>query len=141
MVSQAHVGLRDGRLRFFNNWGIAMPYTVGLDYGTNSVRCLIVNITNGQELGTSVHEYETGQAGLILDSADHNLARQNPADYLKELKLTEKSPVFYVTLFIKRGCMKIVFNIKQPPDLSGILSFAVLALSFALSNWPSVSLS
>jgi len=30
-----------------------------------------------------VHEYETGEAGILLDAADHNLARQNPADYLK----------------------------------------------------------
>ncbi|MHC4692301.1 MAG: ribulokinase [Planctomycetota bacterium] len=60
-----------------------MAYTIGLDYGTNSVRALIVDVANGNELATAVHEYETGEAGIILDSADHNLARQNPADYLK----------------------------------------------------------
>jgi L-ribulokinase len=60
-----------------------MAYTIGLDYGTNSVRALIVDVANGDELGTAVHEYETGEAGIILDSADHNLARQNPADYLR----------------------------------------------------------
>jgi len=60
-----------------------MAYTIGLDYGTNSVRALVVDIANGNELATSVHEYETGEAGIILDSADHNLARQNPADYLR----------------------------------------------------------
>jgi len=58
-------------------------FLIGLDYGTNSVRCLIVDIANGNELGTAVHEYETGEAGIILDPSDHNLARQNPADYLK----------------------------------------------------------
>lgn len=60
-----------------------MAYAIGLDYGTNSVRCLIVDTSNGRELGTCVHEYETGEAGILLDAADHNLARQNPADYLK----------------------------------------------------------
>ncbi|NIP28319.1 MAG: ribulokinase [Phycisphaerae bacterium] len=60
-----------------------MAYTIGLDYGTNSVRALIVDVANGNELATAVHEYETGEAGIILDSADHNLARQNPADYLR----------------------------------------------------------
>jgi L-ribulokinase len=59
-----------------------MPYTIGLDYGTNSVRCVIVDVKNGSEAGTSIYEYPTGQAGIILDSADHNLARQNPADYI-----------------------------------------------------------
>ncbi len=65
-----------------------MPYTIGLDYGTNSVRCLIVDVTNGDELATAVWEYETGEAGIILDPSDHNLARQNSADYLKGMKIT-----------------------------------------------------
>ena len=65
-----------------------MPYSIGLDYGTNSVRCLIVDVTSGAELGTSVYEYESGQAGILLDASDHNVARQNPADYLKGLEQT-----------------------------------------------------
>ena len=70
-----------------------MAYVIGLDYGTNSVRCLIVNVTNGNELGSDVYEYETGEAGIILDSADHNLARQNPADYIKGLESTTKEVI------------------------------------------------
>ncbi len=70
-----------------------MAYTIGLDYGTNSVRCLIVDVANGNELGTAVHEYETGEAGIILDSADHNLARQNPADYLKGAEVVVKEAI------------------------------------------------
>jgi len=70
-----------------------MPYTIGLDYGTNSVRCLIVDVANGRELGTAVYEYETGEAGIILDPADHNLARQNPADYLKGIEVTVKAAI------------------------------------------------
>ena len=65
-----------------------MKYAMGLDYGTNSVRCLIVDVANGRELGTCVYGYETGEAGIILDAADHNLARQNPADYLKGVEVT-----------------------------------------------------
>jgi len=63
-------------------------FTLGLDYGTNSVRAVLVDVTDGRELGTSVYEYETGQAGIILDPADHNLARQNPADYVKGIEVT-----------------------------------------------------
>lgn len=70
-----------------------MAYTIGLDFGTNSVRCLIVDVTSGRELSTAVHEYETGQAGIILDPADHNLARQNPADYLKGTEITIKAAI------------------------------------------------
>jgi len=39
-------------------------------------------------LGTCVYGYETSEAGIILDPADHNLARQNPADYLKGAEVT-----------------------------------------------------
>ncbi len=65
-----------------------MAYTIGLDYGTNSVRCLIIDVADGNELGTAVYEYETGRAGILLDSSDHNLARQNPADYVKGIEVT-----------------------------------------------------
>jgi L-ribulokinase len=70
-----------------------MSYVIGLDYGTNSVRCLVVDTANGKEVGTAVWGYETGQAGIILDKADHNVARQNPADYLKGLEITIKAAI------------------------------------------------
>jgi L-ribulokinase len=57
-------------------------YTIGLDYGTNSVRALIVDTADGREVGNAVWNYEHGKDGVIL-SRDPNLARQNPADYVK----------------------------------------------------------
>ena len=68
-----------------------MKCTIGLDYGTNSVRCLLVDVATGNELATAVHNYETGQDGIVLDPADHNLARQNPTDYIKGLEVTVKA--------------------------------------------------
>lgn len=70
-----------------------MAYAIGLDYGTNSVRCLIVDVTNGDEVGSNVYEYETGEAGIVIDPADHNLARQNPADYVKGIEVTAKAAI------------------------------------------------
>ena len=61
---------------------MSAKYTIGLDYGTNSVRALIVNVANGQEAGTAVWNYEHGAQGVIL-GRDPNLARQHPADYVK----------------------------------------------------------
>lgn len=56
--------------------------TIGLDFGTNSARALLVNVANGQEIATSVCNYAHGQKGVILDSQDPHLARQHPQDYL-----------------------------------------------------------
>ena len=58
-----------------------IPFTIGLDYGTNSVRALIVNTVNGEEISSAVWNYEHGDQGVIL-SRDPNLARQHPADYI-----------------------------------------------------------
>ncbi|MCX7867551.1 MAG: ribulokinase [Limisphaera sp.] len=66
---------------------MSATYTIGLDYGTNSVRALIVNTANGREVGTAVWEYEHGTHGVLL-SRDPNLARQHPADYLKGAEIT-----------------------------------------------------
>lgn len=79
-----------------------MAYTIGLDYGTNSVRCVIVDIADGSEVGTAVYEYPTGQAGIILDKADHNLARQNPADYIKGIEVTIKKAIGQAKKIIKK---------------------------------------
>lgn len=55
---------------------------LGLDYGTNSCRALLVDTATGEELATSVFEYPSGDAGILLDPKDPNLARQNPQDYI-----------------------------------------------------------
>jgi L-ribulokinase len=68
---------------------MANQYAIGLDYGTNSVRCLIVNVANGDEIASAVWNYEHGTAGVIL-SRDPNLARQHPADYVKGAEITIK---------------------------------------------------
>jgi L-ribulokinase len=64
-------------------------YAIGLDYGTNSVRCLIVNVANGAEVATAVWTYAHGTQGVIL-SRDPNLARQHPLDYVNGAEITIK---------------------------------------------------
>jgi len=60
-------------------------YAIGVDYGTNSVRALIVDLADGTETATCVFDYPSGEAGILLDRRDPNLARQNPADYIEGL--------------------------------------------------------
>ena len=59
-----------------------MAFTLGIDYGTNSVRALVVDCATGRELGTAVVGYPGGQQGVLLDKGDIHLARQHPGDYL-----------------------------------------------------------
>lgn len=58
-----------------------MVYALGVDYGTNSVRALLVDVADGRELAAEVHDYRRGEKGVILDPRDPNLARQHPLDY------------------------------------------------------------
>jgi L-ribulokinase len=63
-----------------------MAFTLGIDYGTNSVRAIVVDCANGLEAGSCVVEYPSGEHGIWLDGHDHNLARQHPGDYVYGLE-------------------------------------------------------
>lgn len=58
-------------------------FSIGLDYGTNSVRALIVRTSDGFELGSGIAPYAHGEAGILLDPRNPDLARQHPTDYLE----------------------------------------------------------
>jgi L-ribulokinase len=57
-------------------------YAIGLDYGTKSCRSLLVDLDTGEELGSVVFPYPSGELGILTDPSDPNVARQNPQDYL-----------------------------------------------------------
>ena len=61
-------------------------FTIGIDYGTSSVRAVVVDTANGREIGTAVFDYPSGDQGILLDPRDPHLARQNPADYTAGLE-------------------------------------------------------
>src|SRR5689334_2322947 len=59
-----------------------MPqYALGLDFGTNSARALVVDCSDGTEVGEAVANYVHGDEGVITDPTDPNVARQEPWDY------------------------------------------------------------
>ena len=57
-------------------------FTLGVDFGTNSVRALVVRCSDGAEFGSRVVDYPSGAQGVLLDPKDGLLARQHPGDYL-----------------------------------------------------------
>lgn len=65
-------------------------FTLGIDYGTNSVRALLVRCKDGKEFGSCVVNYPSGHQGVLLDPRDHNVARQHPGDYLFGLEKAVK---------------------------------------------------
>lgn len=64
-----------------------MAYTIGVDYGTDSVRALVVDTKTGEEMGTHVFEYPRWKEGKFCDPSA-NLFRQHPLDYLEGLEVS-----------------------------------------------------
>jgi L-ribulokinase len=69
------------------------PYVIGLDFGTNSCRSLLVDISTGKEVADCVFAYPSGTDGVILDPSEPNQARQNPADYVLGIETTIKEVI------------------------------------------------
>ncbi len=63
-----------------------MKSSLGIDFGTNSVRALIVDCSDGRELGSCVVDYPSGRQGVLIDARQHHLARQSPVDYIASLE-------------------------------------------------------
>ncbi|HPP67366.1 MAG TPA: FGGY family carbohydrate kinase, partial [bacterium] len=84
-------------------------YSLGLDYGTNSMRAVIVELSTGREVVEMVENYPSGIDGIIIDPSNPHLARQNPADYMVCLEKIGKK-------------LKIAMreNAIQPEDIIGI---------------------
>ncbi|HID95888.1 MAG TPA: ribulokinase [Candidatus Latescibacteria bacterium] len=67
-------------------------YSIGIDFGTESGRTVLVDVETGEEVGTSVHHYKDGVIDRVLPDGSTQLepdwALQNPADYIEVLKTT-----------------------------------------------------
>ncbi len=70
-----------------------MAFTLGLDYGTNSARALLVRCENGEELASCVMDYPSGEQGVLVDASDAHLARQHPGDYLHCLEKATRGAI------------------------------------------------
>ncbi len=64
-------------------------YVIGVDFGTDSVRSIIVDAADGKEIAASVFYYPRWKQGLYCDPSQ-NMFRQHPSDYLEGLEQTIK---------------------------------------------------
>ena len=68
---------------------LSESFVIGVDYGTDSVRSVIVNSRNGEEMASSVFIYPRWRDGLFCDPRK-NQFRQHPLDYVEGLECTIK---------------------------------------------------
>lgn len=108
-------------------------YVIGVDYGTDSVRSVLVNAQNGEELAASVYYYPAWQKGLYCAPAK-NQFRQHPKDYVEGLEHTIKDCLY------KAGGSAIAANVKGISiDTTGSTPVAVNKAGTPLALLPAFS--
>jgi L-ribulokinase len=69
---------------------LTKKYAIGVDYGTESGRALLVDISNGEEIATHVTPYPHGVIDEVLPTTgkklEHDWALQHPEDYIEVLR-------------------------------------------------------
>lgn len=81
-------------------------YTIGVDYGTDSVRALLVNAQTGEEISSSVFAYPNWKKGKYCDPSQ-NQFRQHPQDYLDGLEQSIKGALAEVHSDVKENIVAI----------------------------------
>lgn len=104
-------------------------YVIGVDFGTDSVRSVIVNAGNGAELATSVFYYPRWKKGLYCNPSQ-NRFRQHPLDYVEGLETTIKDA-------LQKAGAEIAANVKGiSVDTTGSTPVAVNASGTPLALLP-----
>lgn len=67
-------------------------YVIGLDYGTDSVRAVLIDTLNGTEIASEVHWYQRWKENLYCEPAK-NKFRQHPLDHIEGLERTVSAVV------------------------------------------------
>lgn len=81
-------------------------FTLGVDFGTDSVRALLVNTANGECLGTAVEYYKRWQSGKYCNPSIAQF-RQHPLDYLESIESAIKGSLANVSEEIRQNIVGI----------------------------------
>lgn len=93
-------------------------FVIGVDYGTDSVRSIIVNTKNGEEIASSIFYYPRWRDGKYCNASE-NQFRQHPLDYIEGLEASIKD-------CIKQAGETVAKNIKAlSVDTTGSTPVAV----------------
>jgi L-ribulokinase len=88
---------------------MAKKYVIGIDYGTDSVRSVVVDTSDGQIVGTSVFDYPRWEKGLYCDPSG-NQFRQHPLDYVEGLEQSVKGALRGLSSDVVRGIAGITVD-------------------------------
>ncbi|MBP7506222.1 MAG: ribulokinase [Prolixibacteraceae bacterium] len=84
-------------------------YVIGLDYGSDSCRALIVDAENGKEMATSVKYYPRWMEGKYCDPSK-NQYRQHPLDYIEVLEQSIKEALSKCDKSVAENVVGISFD-------------------------------
>lgn len=110
-------------------------YVIGIDYGTDSVRSLIVDCANGDEIVSAVFPYPRWMQGKYC-VPENNQFRHHPADYIEGLKATIKDCLEKVSEEIAESIVAISVDTTGSTPCLTDKNGQPLALSLELSENP-----
>jgi len=84
-------------------------YVIGIDYGTDSVRAVIVNALNGDEIASSVTVYPRWASGKFCDPAKDQY-RQHPLDYTESMEVAVKEALATAGTEVTKNIAGISFD-------------------------------
>ena len=84
-------------------------YVIGLDYGSDSARAVLVNAANGETLATAVRYYPRWKEGKYCNPAI-NQYRQHPKDYVEVLEATVREVLGAVSSEVAANVVGIAFD-------------------------------